>query len=321
MNIHQGFFFPFLIILGGLLLPSCALDKIATRALADTLSAPGSNTVFTGDDDPQLVGDSLPFTIKMYESILASQPDHRPLRTTVGSLYVMYANAFVATPAQFLPEENFEEKDRAKIRAKNLYLRAGNILKLGLSQVNPQFEASFSGYEGALSFERLLDTYKKEDVSTLYWYAAAWLSAASLDVLDGTLSLRIPQVKAMVDRAFALDPDWQGGALHSFLMIYYSSMPEMLGGSAQKALFHYDALLRLGKGASADAWMARAETWALPRQDKTGFVDFMNKILSLDPQSNKDQTLVTVLAQNKAKYYLKNLELLFWSDVILEGNE
>ena len=67
------------------------------------VSGSSGNDVFTKDNDPDFVGDALPFAIKFYESLLASVPNHQGLRLRTGSLYVMYANAFLQTPADMMP--------------------------------------------------------------------------------------------------------------------------------------------------------------------------------------------------------------------------
>jgi len=68
--------------------PACSLKKLAMNQVANALTGSGSSTVFTGDNDPELVGDALPFAIKMYESLLAAEPappgtapaDRQPVR-------------------------------------------------------------------------------------------------------------------------------------------------------------------------------------------------------------------------------------------------
>ena len=85
-----------------LLLASCSINKMAMRSVSDALTGSGSADVFTGDSDPELVGDALPFAIKMYEALLAQNPDHQGLLLTTGSLFVMYANAFVQGPAEMM---------------------------------------------------------------------------------------------------------------------------------------------------------------------------------------------------------------------------
>jgi hypothetical protein len=86
-----------MVLMPGLVFNFCSLKKMAMNTVADTLAAPDGGTVFTGDNDPELVGDALPFAIKMYETIMASIPRHRGLRLRTGSIYIMYANAFLQT--------------------------------------------------------------------------------------------------------------------------------------------------------------------------------------------------------------------------------
>jgi hypothetical protein len=44
----------------------CSLKRLAVNSVAGMLSSSGSSTVFTGEDDPQLVADALPFAMKLY---------------------------------------------------------------------------------------------------------------------------------------------------------------------------------------------------------------------------------------------------------------
>ncbi|MCP4146828.1 MAG: hypothetical protein GY757_03665, partial [bacterium] len=118
---------------------SCSIKKMAMNQVAGALTGPGSSTVFTGDNDPELVADALPFAIKMYESLLAAIPAHAGLQLQTGSLYVMYANAFIQTPAEMMGEGKEEEHEFMLARAKNLYLRGRDMLMDGLETRYPGF--------------------------------------------------------------------------------------------------------------------------------------------------------------------------------------
>jgi hypothetical protein len=52
------------------------------------------------ENDPEIVADSLPTLIKTMEAVLASDPENEGLGLTVGSAYIMYANAFVEGTGQ-----------------------------------------------------------------------------------------------------------------------------------------------------------------------------------------------------------------------------
>ena len=89
---------------------ACSIQQLAIDMVIGALSGDGSASAFTGDDDPELVGDSLPFALKLYETLLAQSPDNVGLLLTTGSGFVMYANAYVQTPADMLPGSEFELK-------------------------------------------------------------------------------------------------------------------------------------------------------------------------------------------------------------------
>ena len=176
---------------------SCSINQLAINAVSDALTGEGSSDVFTGDSDPQLVGDAIPFAIKMYEALLAQNPNHQGLINTTGSMFVMYANAFVQGPAEMLPPSMYAEREAAKARAKSLYLRGLNILYRGLNLKYPGFAASYQ--DGRQ--QEILARMRKADVPALYWSAAAGVSAFSLNSFDMDLGVRIPEFYALVQRA------------------------------------------------------------------------------------------------------------------------
>src|SRR5215510_12415400 len=98
-------------VVGLFLMLSCSINKMAINAVSNALTGSGSAETFTGDSDPELVGDALPSAIKMYETLLSQNPNHQGLLLTTGSMFVMYANAFVQTPAEMLdPIDYYEER-------------------------------------------------------------------------------------------------------------------------------------------------------------------------------------------------------------------
>ncbi len=91
---------------------SCSINRFAVRTVAGFLAGSGQGTVFTGDDDPELVGDALPFALKTYESLLEADPSNAPLALATGRAFVSYAFAFVQAPADELPVEQVDEQQR-----------------------------------------------------------------------------------------------------------------------------------------------------------------------------------------------------------------
>jgi len=290
-----------------LLTASCSINQVAMKAVADALTAPGSSTVFTGDEDPELVGDALPFAIKLYEALLAENPNHQGLILTTGSLFVMYANAFIQGPAEQEPPERILEKQAALIRAKALYLRGAELLYGGLDKKYP----GFSGAYRAGTLDDYLAKMKKDDVASLYWAAAGVLAAYSLDNFDLDLGARIPELGKMMARAYALDPDFNNGAIDDFYILYYGSLPVGIGGDKALAEEHFSRAVEKTRGLAAGPYVSYATAISIPAQDYDTFKEMLEAALAIDPREDPANRLVNIISQRKARYLLDNAGALF----------
>jgi predicted anti-sigma-YlaC factor YlaD len=292
----------------GFLLFSCAsVNKIAMNVVSDALTGEGSSDVFTGDPDPQLVADAIPFAIKMYESLLSANPEHQGLINTTGSLFVMYANAFVQGPAEQYPQSRNAEREAAKVRAKNLYLRGLHTLYRGLELKYPGFSASF--VNGTMP--EFLAKMKKEDIPAMYWSAAAGLSAFSLNPFDMELGVRIPEFYSLVERAYTLDPYYNKGALDEFLLLFHASIPDSMGGDKSKVDVHYSRALEKSKGQSAGTYVSYAQSVMIPAQNYDKFKELLETALAIDVNKDTSSRLVNILAQRKARYLLDSAYMFF----------
>lgn len=303
-----------LILLPILFSSFCSLKKMAMNTVADTLAAPEGGTVFTGDNDPELVGDALPFAIKMYESIMVSIPRHRQLRLKTGSIYIMYANAFLETPASLLNEEEYKKQEILLNRAKNLYLRGRDILLDTLEQKFPGFIENLKQKRYGLA----LDPVTKEDVPFLYWAAAGWLGAFAIDPFDMKLGLTLPRAAAMMDRALTLNEGFRQGAIHEFYVLYYGSMPDYMGGDFKKARCHFKKAVEQSGGKSSSAYLSLATSVSVKEQNADEFKMLLEKVLGIDPELDPDNRLITILNQRKARWLLDHIDDFF---LLETGNE
>ena len=307
-----------LLLAAVMILGSCSINKMAIKAVSDALTGPDSSDVFTGDPDPKLVGDALPFAIKMYEALLSKNPDHQGLILTTGSLFVMYANAYVQSPAEMLPPAMYNEKSSELKRAKDLYLRGADLLYSGLDKKYPGFSAAYK----AGTLDSYLAKMTKADVPYLYWSSAGVLSAYSLDSFNMDLGVRVPELKAMVERAYELDPDFNNGALDEFLVMLYSALPESMGGGQALVDEHFKKAIDKSGGLLASPYVSYAKSVCIPAQDYDTFKDMLEKALAINPNDNPSNLLMNILSLQKARYLLDNAGQFFialdsgdWSDM------
>src|SRR5436305_13627861 len=99
----------------------CALKRVAVNKLGDSLAQSG--TTFTSDDDPDLVGQALPFGLKLYEGLLAESPRHRGLLLAASKGFTSYAYAFVQQDADQIEDTDVAKAAVLRARARRLYLR------------------------------------------------------------------------------------------------------------------------------------------------------------------------------------------------------
>jgi predicted anti-sigma-YlaC factor YlaD len=285
----------------------CSIKKMALNMVADTLTGESNSTVFTGDNDPELVGDALPFAIKMYESLLASNPNHRGLQLTTGSLYVMYANAFLHNPAGMLTDEEYKKQEFLMQRAKNLYLRGRNMLLNALDKKYP-------GFRDKLDRRKFADAVaptRKKDIELLYWAGAGWMGAFAIDPFDMKLGLTLPGAEALMKRVLELDKNFGEGGIHNFYVLYFGSLPEYMGGSFEKARKHFKLAVESSGGKSSSPYISLATTVSVKDQDVEEFRQLLKKVLAMDPDADPENRLLNTLNHRKARWLLDHEEDFF----------
>jgi len=291
-------------------LPGCSLNKLAVNLVAKTLSSGGDSTVFTGEEDPQLVADSLPFAMKLYESLLEQTPENTGLLLTTGSVFVMYANAFIQTPAGMLPDTEYEQQARMLTRAKKLYLRGRGYLFRAMELRHPGFAAALDGEQ----LRDKLAAMRKEDVPYLFWTGASWLGAFSADPYDMEFLLNLSKPLALMNRALELDEGFNGGGIHDAFISVYGSLPEALGGSEERARHHFRRAVELSSGKSASPYVALATTVSVARQDVEEFRQLLGAAMAIDPDASPENRLLNIITQNRARWLLERIEDYFLLD-------
>lgn len=286
-------------------LTGCALvQRKAVGMVASTLASSGD--VFTRDDDLELVGDAIPFGLKLYESLLDSAPKNKDLLIATCSNFTQYGVAYLETEAMVLGEaQHHDEVAHLNQRALKLYLRAkGYCLRA--------MEVRFPGIEQKLLTDPApaLAKTEKKDVPLLYWMAASWGSAIGLGVDKPEIVIDMPVVRALADRALALDESWSKGAIHE-MFISLDSLPEALGGSPAKAREHFARAIELQKGLSPGPYVALASGVALPAQDRAEFEKLLQSALAIDPDKDPSVRLVTLVQQRRARALLDHIDTMF----------
>ena len=283
----------------------CSIRTLAVNALGDALAEGAS--VYASDEDPELVREALPFNLKTIETLLESSPQNRRLLLSACSTFTLYAAGFIAADAEVAEWRDFDyaAADVIKIRARKMYVRARDYC---LRRV----ELDHPGISDRLRQDPDLavEVFDVEDVEMLYWLGGSWGLAIGIGLDQPELSADIPAVRALMNRALALDEDYNRGALHS-AFITLESVPEVLGGSPVRAREHFRRAVELSGGLDASPYVSLASGVAVATQDRAEFESLLESALAIDPDADESIRLMNIVSRRRAQLLLDHIDELF----------
>jgi predicted anti-sigma-YlaC factor YlaD len=291
-------------VLALLMTTSCSLRSIAIGKLGDALASEGE--VFAADDDPDLVGDALPFSLKLIESLLAESPRHPGLLLAATRGFTQYSYGWVEQPASERDRDDPAAAARLRSRAARLYLRARDYGLRGLDAAHPGFASSLRA-----DAKRAVSALKASDVPIAYWTAASWGLAISLSKEQPELVADLPLVEAMIDRALQLDESFGKGAIHSFLIAYEPNRNGAEGDPFVRSRKHFDRAVELSQGKLASPFVTFAESIDVQMQNRAEFESLLQRALAVDPDAEHASRLENRIAQRHAQWLLAHADDLF----------
>ncbi len=293
-----------LLLLAGTLLSGCSVKKFAINKVGDSLA--NSGTTYASDDDPDLVGQAVPFGLKLMEGLLAESPKHRGLLFAASSGFTEYAYAYVQEPSEELESGDLARANFLKARARRLYLRARDYGLRGLETKHPGFGASLRE-----DWKKAVRSTTRRDVPLLYWTAVSWGAAIAVSKDRPDLVAEQPLVETLIDRAYELDPDFGHGAIDQFLISYESARQGANGDFASRSKQHFDRAVALTSGQSASPFVAYAESVSAQKQNRGEFEALLQKALAVDPDARPEWRLSNLIEQRRARWLLSREDELF----------
>jgi len=293
-------------LLAGLLAAGagCSIKKFAVNKVGDALA--GGGTTFASDDDPELIRAAVPFSLKLMESLLAESPRHKGLLFATASGFTQYAYAFVQMDADELEDRDLAGATALRERARRLYLRARDYGLRGLEARHRGFRATLQTNAPAA-----VKLARAPDVPLLYWTAASWGAAIALSKDNPDRVAEIPQMEALMDRAFALEPDWGEGAIHTFLITYEMARQGAAGDPAARARRHFERAVALSGGKQVAPYVAFAEAVCAQTQDLKQFDALLAQALAIDADAFPEHRLVNRVMQRRARWLAAKRDDLF----------
>ena len=286
----------------------CSIKKIAISKLGDSLASQSTSS-FASDEDPELVGDALPFALKLMEGLLDQVPNHRGLLFATSSGFTQYSYVWVQQPADEIEQVDVERAKIMRLRARNLYLRARDYGIRGL-------EVKHRGFGAALRRDpkSAVLVARKIDVPLLYWTAASWGAAISVSKDDPDLVADQLIVEALIDRSLQLDPGFDNGAIHNFLITYESARQGAKGDFTVRSREHFNVAIELTGGQLASPYVSMAEAVSVSKQDRTEFESLLKRALAIDTNVRPEWRLNNKVMQRRARWLLSQEDDLFLAE-------
>ncbi len=283
----------------------CGVKKIAINKIGDALASGG--TTFSSDDDPELIREAVPFSLKLMESLLAASPKHRGLLLAACKGFTEYGYAFVQQQADETEGRNLEAAKVLRVRARRLYLRARDYGVRGLEVRHPRFEKALRENPRA-AVKRIRSA---KELPLVYWTAASWGLAISTSKDNPELIADQPIVEALIDRALEIDERFENGAVHGFLITYEPSRPGAKGDPLARSRKHFERAVELSHGELAGPFVAMAETVSVQKQDRAEFKSLLERALAIDPDTKPEWRLENLVTQRRARWLLARVDELF----------
>ncbi|MEM6794570.1 MAG: TRAP transporter TatT component family protein [Acidobacteriota bacterium] len=292
------------------------MRKLAVRTLADSLAG-GEVNVFASDDDPELIGQALPFALKTLEALLKVDPENAELLLATCSSFTQYTYAFSELKAERLQPTDYRGSRRERERATRLYLRARDYCFRALDQI-PELRDEGAAIRLRRDTQETLKALGQEHVPALFWTAASWGSAISNGRHRVDLIIDLDVVRQVLSRCLELDPDYGDGLVHD-AFISLEALPAAMGGSYERAEYHYKRAVELHRNRRVGSHLNWAWLVAIGQQDRESFDAAIEKALAVDVTESPQDRLANEVNRDFAIFLRGQADELFLDD--LTGEE
>lgn len=284
----------------------CSVREFVVGSMLSS-AGDGIAAIYLSEDDPELVRESMPTNMKLIELLIQQSPDNPALLTSACQAFTVYAYAFVLRDAEIALDEDFQEARRLTNRGAKLLHRAREYGLAALAARHPGFIGQYESDPVSA-----LGTVNKDDLSALYWTAAAWGLLVSASKDNPAAIIELPNVGFLLERGLELDESYDKGAFHDLMFTYTLSRPDGGSEAPDVARKHYDRATELSEGTRASLYVSYAESISVQNQNREEFLKLLEKALAVDVNKAPDQRLANLLAQERAQWLKDRVDELFF---------
>ncbi len=288
-------------------LGGCSVRQIAISKLGDSLAESGS--VYASDNDMELVGAALPFSLKTIEGLLVEVPNHKALLVTAASGFTQYSYVYVDLESMELEPTDPARAAELKLRAKNLYLRGRAYALRAVELTRQDFIHGLRDDP-----ESTLSVFTKDNIPELYWLSLSWAAAISSDKSDMEMVADLNLIDPIMHRCLELDESYDQGALHEFMISYQGERSPMQGGGTSLAREHYERAMELSGDIRINSLVSLADSVSIGEQNHAEFEWALQQALAFDVNVYPPYRLANLVSQKRARLLLSRSDDYFLED-------
>ncbi len=214
--------------------------------------------------------------IAQWEGVAAAEPNNGPVLVKLAHAYYFLADGYL------------RNDDDAYLQALDDGVRWGERAMIASS---PEFAAAMA--EGT-KYPDAIAQVGPDGVPAMFWYATAlgkWAKKQGLPVM-----LRHKQnIKVTMERVLNLDPEFLGGAPHTYFGVYYAVAPPIAGGDFDKSRQHFESALAISPNVLSTKVLWAAEL-AVRQQDTPTFDRLLTEVLETD-----ENVVPRIVAENRVE--------------------
>ena len=298
---------PTLILSCLLCLGGCSIKQVAISKMGDTLAEGGS--VYASDEDIELVGAALPFSLKTIEGLLVEVPDHKGLLITAASGFTQYSYVYVDLEALELEPANPDRAAELKLRAKKLYLRGRSYALRAVELTQSHFIQ-----ELRRDPEATLAGFTEKNIPELYWLSLSWAAAIAADKSDMGMVADLNLIEPIMQRCLELDESYDKGALHEFMISYQGGRSPMQGGGPALAREHFARARELSGDIRVNSLVSLADSVSIGEQNRNEFELLLQQALDFNVDIYPQTRLANLVSQKRARLLLSRSDNYFLED-------
>jgi predicted anti-sigma-YlaC factor YlaD len=298
---------PTLILSCLLCLGGCSIKQVAISKMGDTLAESGS--VYASDEDIELVGAALPFSLKTIEGLLVEVPDHKGLLITAASGFTQYSYVYVDLEALELEPANPDRAAELKLRAKKLYLRGRSYALRAVELTQSHFIR-----ELRRDPEATLAGFTEKNIPELYWLSLSWAAAIAADKSDMGMVADLNLIEPIMQRCLELDESYDKGALHEFMISYQGGRSPMQGGGPALAREHFARARELSGDIRVNSLVSLADSVSIGEQNRNEFELLLQQALDFNVDIYPQTRLANLVSQKRARLLLSRSDNYFLED-------